>query len=248
VGREWGYEVAQCGAIGWALEKDPWGRDEALGGASQVAAFRRIDDDECVRMRTIKSAEWISRAQQEKPAHVLVHSCLYPAHPLSQQPSSHASITSAIKTVLDNSRDVYLTLEDLWFSGKGEVAVLCGGWIEKLVEAVEGCDELVLGREAERRTAWTVGYVHGALGTTASELEMELEAAEGYFPEVSREWGAESSRGDTSGAEADAEDNGEILSGSPVQWSPTAESRWAGHGEGSASAWASSGWAAGSEE
>src|SRR5262245_37679977 len=34
--QEWGYEVS-CSTIGYAVEQDDWGRDELLGGASQVA-------------------------------------------------------------------------------------------------------------------------------------------------------------------------------------------------------------------
>ena len=40
VGETWGYDVEVSG-VGKAAGKDEWGRDEALGYASQVAAFKR---------------------------------------------------------------------------------------------------------------------------------------------------------------------------------------------------------------
>ncbi|KAI0714296.1 hypothetical protein C8T65DRAFT_738763 [Cerioporus squamosus] len=46
VAEDWGYELAEVGGVGRAQETDEWGRDEALGWASQVAAFRRRDGEE----------------------------------------------------------------------------------------------------------------------------------------------------------------------------------------------------------
>ena len=42
VAAEWGYTV-EVGGVGKAREVDGWGRDDALGWASQTAAFTRIE-------------------------------------------------------------------------------------------------------------------------------------------------------------------------------------------------------------
>ncbi|KAK7032263.1 hypothetical protein VNI00_013222 [Paramarasmius palmivorus] len=54
--KEWGYEV-QTGDVGRAMEADPYERDGELGGASQVAIFRRIDKDR-ERDRGTGSEKW----------------------------------------------------------------------------------------------------------------------------------------------------------------------------------------------
>ena len=48
---EWGYNVA----VERALEKDPWGREEECGGASQVAEFTRKEGEEFAEMRSAKN-------------------------------------------------------------------------------------------------------------------------------------------------------------------------------------------------
>ncbi|KAG1737302.1 hypothetical protein EDB19DRAFT_1718487 [Suillus lakei] len=67
VAQEWGYDVDTT-TIGRAQEKDEWGRDEELGGASQVAAFKRLEGE-----------TWATTASKNEKEHRLLETHHYNA-------------------------------------------------------------------------------------------------------------------------------------------------------------------------
>lgn len=151
---EWGYSVV-IGAVGKALEADPWGRDEECGGASQVAEFTRIDKSEYVEMRASKSAG-LTRGEKHKVLATHQH----PAHPMSQRPASLAEIGEAAKLKMREMGDISMRFEELWF--EQEISVLCGGWIELLEDAIEEHEALALRRKSsDRREDWEVDLIGG---------------------------------------------------------------------------------------
>ena len=155
---EWGYSVA-VGTIGRALEKDPWGREEECGGASQVAEFTRKEGSEFVKMRRAKSAVVELKATQDK--HELLKMHQHTAHPSSQQPvESLREISEAVKLKMEQLEESLMRFEELWF--EQEIAILCGGWIELLVDAIEEDEWLMLQKmNSAKREHWRVELVGG---------------------------------------------------------------------------------------
>jgi hypothetical protein len=156
---EWGYSVV-VGTIGRALEKDPWGREEECGGASQVAEFTRKEGSEFVEMRRTKSAVVELKADQEKE-HVLLKTHQHTAHPSSQRPvESLREISEAVKLKMEQLEESLMRFEELWF--EQEIAILCGGWIELLMDAVEEDERLMLQKmNSTKRDHWRVELVGG---------------------------------------------------------------------------------------
>jgi small RNA 2'-O-methyltransferase len=158
-GEEWGYNVI-VETIGRALEKDPWGRDAECGGASQVAEFTRKDGTGLVEMREVKSAAVKSRATQEK-RHELLITHQHTMHPSAQLPiASLTEISEAVKLKMEQQEEALMRFEELWF--EKDIAILCGGWIELLKDAVEDDERLrLLSMNSPKREDWRVELVGG---------------------------------------------------------------------------------------
>ena len=158
VSKEWGYTV-EVGSVGVALEEDPWGRDKQVGSASQVATFRRKDDSNSKRRRERRVRMMNDRIAAKEP-HRLVISHQFPAHPQAGYPSGLEEITSAVIRTFENWGESVLRIEDLWFSK--DVDLLCGGWIEILLEVAERDAKLNLQRvPGQGKGNWKVELIGG---------------------------------------------------------------------------------------
>ena len=161
----WGYEV-KVSSVGRAVEVDPWGREEDLGGATSVAEFRRIDvgggggrEEKEQRARAIITSLTLPNAP-----HTLLTTHTHPAHPSSQHPLPLPIIAQRAKSKMEEYREAFMRMEELWF--ERDVSIACGGYIEMLVRAIEECPDLVLKKEGDesdggttRRSNWVVELV-----------------------------------------------------------------------------------------
>ncbi|KAF9533905.1 hypothetical protein CPB83DRAFT_844740 [Crepidotus variabilis] len=163
VAKEWGYEVNET-SIGRAQEDDPWGRDDELQGATQVAAFYKIhtgmtDDKRSAKARTILSSLSTSPSQ----SHTLLSSFVHPANVAAKHPVPLADIAKLVKSTMEEFRLSFLRVEELWF--EPDISELCGGWIEVLIRAVEESSELALKKDIDGvrkgRSMWSVELVDG---------------------------------------------------------------------------------------
>ncbi|RXW17293.1 hypothetical protein EST38_g8563 [Candolleomyces aberdarensis] len=209
--KEWGYEATWT-SIGRSLDKDPYGRDEELGGASFVVEFRKADhdqplgdqaagaltDSECERRgrELVSKLDHTNNDGVEKPSHKLAAHQHHPAHTSAQKPLPFPEIASIIKNKMDFYREFILRLSELWF--EADVAIACGGWIEFLVRAVEESPELILRKEENGikmgRDQWTVEIAGRAGGGSLSsrnlwlDTDVELEPNDGSFDHVPEDW------------------------------------------------------------
>jgi len=158
VSKEWGYTV-EVESVGVPLEEDPWGRDKQFGGASQVAAFRRKDDSNSKKKRERRVRMMYDGVATKEP-HRLVASHQFTAHPQAGHPSGLEQITSAVLHTFEAWGDSVLRVEELWFSK--DIDLLCGGWIELLIEVVEKDTRLRLQRvPGQPKGNWTVELIGG---------------------------------------------------------------------------------------
>lgn len=165
---KWGYEVVTS-TVGRSVDKDPWGRDEECGGASQVAEFSRKEGEEWKSIRDIKAAQFMSENFGEGGhTHTLLAKHQHPAHPLSRRPTLECAVISgAVKQKMISFRESSVRFEELWF--EQDISTLCGGWIELLLDAVDADGGLMLNKEkagadgqasmSERREDWYVERV-----------------------------------------------------------------------------------------
>jgi hypothetical protein len=210
VAEEWGY-VVEISSVGMAVEVDRWGRDEKLGGASQVAKFTRMDDKGSTENREKKSRNMRERAS-EKTKHELYATHSHPAHPRSQKPGSLQEIGDSVKAKMETCRGKFTRLEELWF--EHEISVLCGGWIELLGKAIEDHPKLILHRNGtKKRGNWMVELMDGVQEQDNLWLLEEENSLE-YIPPgflSEEDDGAESSgaEGDVSESNSDSEDEEE---------------------------------------
>lgn len=154
---DWGYKV-NIGAVGRALETDPWGREEDCGGATQVAEFTRIEGKELLKMRTKKSAAVM--LQSAKAGHILLMTHQHTAHRSSTKSKSLQDISDAVKLQMQHLQEALMRFEELWF--EENISVLCGGWIELLVDAIEEDQGLTLSKhDSEKRDKWRVELIGG---------------------------------------------------------------------------------------
>ncbi|KAI0078764.1 hypothetical protein K474DRAFT_1640864 [Panus rudis PR-1116 ss-1] len=159
VAEKWGYEV-EVGGVGTAVEKDPWGRDAQLGFASQVAAFKRkeggryqeLRETECARMGILTDTPTL---------HTLVATQKHTSHPQTGKPARPEAINDTVKNLIKHWNDNPVSLRDIWF--ENEVNILCGGWVEVLVGAIRGNNELKL-RRSSTDAMWEV-YLNGFVPT-----------------------------------------------------------------------------------
>lgn len=163
--REWGYSI-DVGSVGRAMEVDEWGRDEELGGASLVAVFRREDGVGGDQGREEKGRRVLESLGLNGKKHELLATHHHNAHPRSGKVGSMKEIGEAVKAKMEGYREAFMRLEELWF--EQEISVLCGGWIEVLVRAVEEYEGLGLKRKGEDgevgtkgRSTWVVELVGG---------------------------------------------------------------------------------------
>ncbi|KAF9063000.1 hypothetical protein BDP27DRAFT_1451498 [Rhodocollybia butyracea] len=211
--QEWGY-IVEVGDIGRAQEEDQWNRDAELGGASQVAKFTRVDDESKVDRDSVerKARTFVETLAMQRSSstpteartgeHLLLVTHYHPAHPRSQNPRSFREIGDIIKTRMEELRESFIRIEELWYDI--EVSQACGGWIELLIRAVEEYDSgmLTLTREAEspgpfspssdtniqrQREMWKIGLAGGTshprpLWPTTEINEDENDRSMEYMP------------------------------------------------------------------
>ncbi|KAJ6507917.1 hypothetical protein C8R47DRAFT_966618 [Mycena vitilis] len=156
---EWGYDIEEMGGVGRPLEDDPWGRDDELGDASFVVAFRRKEDGQH-DARAERARGVLKALALDGEPHELLAEHQHKAHEKAgQQPTADSVklIGDMIKGKMESFREAFISLEQMWF--EQEVSALCGGWIEVLIWAVEEYDGLNLktgdGKE------WTIELVGG---------------------------------------------------------------------------------------
>lgn len=180
VAREWEYDVDMA-TIGHAQEKDNWGRDEELGGASQVALFRRLDGEVRNTMREENSVRMRARSKSQIEHHLLaVHH--HDAHFRAGQRISADEIVEAVVNMFEEWGEAEVRLEELWFVES--IGVMCGGWVEVLIEAIEGSAKLRLQRSTnQRRGDWPVLLVGGGKKKKPSRWSPEW-TSDDVFEEV----------------------------------------------------------------
>jgi len=233
----WGYSVYWT-SIGRALDPDPYGRDEELGGASFVAEFRKLHDDvmtdaqrDKLGRETVQSLLSAASGPEINTApHVLIASHHHTAHPSSRRPQPLDEIATVVKSKMEEYREAFMRLDELWF--ESEISTACGGWIEFLVKAVEESSELLLKKEGEgvkrKRDLWTVEIIGATArsrnlwGDTDAEIDQSTDSIPpGWTPgEGSLEVTDCSDIGESTGAEGDISLCNSEDDGGESVWSP----------------------------
>lgn len=208
---EWGYIVDQT-SIGRSLTPDPYGRDEQLEGASNVAVFRRSDGAISNTTREEKGRASIKQLALSSPSHTLISVHQHSPNPASMKPRPAAEIAACVKAKMEEFREAFMRVEELWF--EKEIAVICGGWIELLVRAIEESENLNLKCELDglgkRNANWSVELVGGIANPDVAHRpgKGERESSVDYIP---ADWipgegpyeGWDESDRDSNGAEGD---------------------------------------------
>ncbi|KAG5649961.1 hypothetical protein H0H81_001308 [Sphagnurus paluster] len=193
---EWGYDV-EISTVGRALEVDPWGRETELGGASSVAVFRRRE----LENREEKGRAAVKALGLNSGPHELLANHQHLAHADSQKPRPLAEIGLEVKAKMEEFREGFMRIEDLWF--ERDIAILCGGWIEVLVRAVEDCEFLEFRRDGDglkgKRGNWVVELVGGLKGPhnlsageghrSVDDIPSDWIPGEVYAESSEEEWG-----------------------------------------------------------
>jgi len=125
-----------------------------------VAEFTRREGREFVEMRKVKSiAVQVKAAEGQRHELLVTHQ--HNAHASSQHPVSPLrEISEAVKLKMEQLEESLMRFEELWF--EPDIAVLCGGWIELLMDAVEEDERLTLRREnSMKREKWRVELIGG---------------------------------------------------------------------------------------
>ncbi|KAJ7364333.1 hypothetical protein DFH08DRAFT_839033 [Mycena albidolilacea] len=157
---EWGYEIEELAGVGRPLEQDPWGRDDELGDASLVVAFRRKEDGQQAT-RAERARSVLKALALPSEPHELLAEHQHKAHEKAgQQPTSDSIklIGDMIKAKMESFREAFISLEQMWF--EQEVSALCGGWIEVMIWAVEEYDGLNLAKASDGKE-WSIELVGG---------------------------------------------------------------------------------------
>ena len=159
--KEWGYQVLET-SIGRALENDPFGRDDELQGATQVAAFCRLDVMNS-KEREGKGRALLKALGIESEPHEILGAFQHPPNPSSMQPKPLEDIAKTVQEKMEEYRESFMRFEELWF--EPEIALMCGGWIEILVRAVEDSPWLSLKRDVDGvrkgQSMWNVELIGG---------------------------------------------------------------------------------------
>lgn len=170
VAHQWGYAV-ETTTIGIPKEQDPWGRDGVLGGATQVASFRRLDDEFSNAAR--EHGTQAVRSVIREP-HTLVARHRHEAHVRAGYPSELREIETAMVLKFQQWGETTLGVQELWFTDN--LPVLCGGSIEVMLEVAEKSTELELqGVAGQRREGWKVQLV-GGLTDQLPEQSTQMES------------------------------------------------------------------------
>ncbi|KAG9315016.1 hypothetical protein JVU11DRAFT_4127 [Chiua virens] len=149
---QWGYAV-EITTIGMAKEQDPWGR-EILGGATQVACFRRLDNRFSKPRRG--NAQVVHNAITE--SHTLVAKYHHDAHPRAGHPSDLREIEQAIIAKFQDWRESVLGIQELWFAET--LALLCGGSMDVMLDVAEQSTQLELQKVVgQPRANWKVQLI-----------------------------------------------------------------------------------------
>lgn len=158
VAGEWGYAVEVDG-VGKAAEPDEWGRDEELGYATQVAKFMRVEDQESQDRRARKAEEVLEGGSKAR-MHELLKTHHYLPHPKARRPVPLNEIGDAVAAKMQSFGQTVIRLEELWW--EQEISVMCGGWFEYLVAAVEQHKGLEIRKEeGAERSEWHVVLLGG---------------------------------------------------------------------------------------
>lgn len=143
--------------VGRADEVDPWGRDDELGYASQVAIFRRMEGGEYAELR--KQA-WMQAKKsiltiKEEMHHELMAMHEYKRHPSANCPLSLGAVGALVEEKMRQYGEPAMTVDELWRIV--DISAACGGYLCILVEAIEASDSLLLSpEEGVRRSEWSV--------------------------------------------------------------------------------------------
>ncbi|KAJ7261738.1 hypothetical protein B0H12DRAFT_1181351 [Mycena haematopus] len=157
---EWGYDIEELGGVGRPLEDDPWGRDGELGDASLVVAFCRKEDGQQV-VRSERARSVLAGLALGGEPHELLVEHQHKAHEMARQSLTRESVKiigDTIKAKMESFREAFISLEQMWF--EQEVSVLCSGWIEAMIWAVEEYEWLNLVRGSDGKE-WTIELVGG---------------------------------------------------------------------------------------
>ncbi|GJE94781.1 hypothetical protein PsYK624_109540 [Phanerochaete sordida] len=175
---EWGYDVDVSG-VGRAQENDPFGRDDALGPASQVAAFRRRDGDEAVNARAAKSEDALRRAQAGT-VHSLVATHHHDACGVSST-SDLAEISNIVKERMQQWQETSVTVHEIWFDK--DIDKLCAGALDLFVSALEQDPALSVSRSGERVLEWAIQFHELVLVDPDTKEDVMAEPTEASEPE-----------------------------------------------------------------
>ncbi|KAH9838573.1 uncharacterized protein C8Q71DRAFT_751899 [Rhodofomes roseus] len=159
VADEWDYDV-EVGGVGRAVEKDEWGRDDALGYASQVAAFTRRDGEGRAEERQSHFRRMREVQACAENQHTLLVTHQHLAHEKARQPLPPHETGEIIKRTMIGTRQSPIQLGDLWW--EESVAAACGGWTELMVAAIAQHADLRL--EASEHipvTEWSAELTEG---------------------------------------------------------------------------------------
>ncbi|KAG6865183.1 hypothetical protein C0991_004626 [Blastosporella zonata] len=221
--REWGYSV-KVSSVGRAVEVDMWGRDAELGGATSVAVFSRYD----MEGREQKGREVLRALRLNSEPHELLVNHKHSAHEDSEKPHSLEEIGSKVKAKMEEFREGFMRVEELWF--ERDIAVLCGGWIELLVRAVEQSEFLLLKKDGEdmkdKRGNWVIELVGGVCQpkehwlkdgeTNLDSIPFDWVPGDGDTESSEGEWGGSTDMdGDVSWNESEGDEDLE----EPIDWS-----------------------------
>jgi len=219
--KEWGYAVEQT-SVGQAQQEDPWGRDDELEGASSVACFRRLEELDNPT-RSEKGRARIKDLSLNSEPHEALAIYRHLPNPAFMKPRSLQEIADCVKSKMEEYREAFMRVEELWF--EKEISILCGGWIEMLVRAVEESPYLNLKRDqaTKKRSMWNVELVGGVESsinpfaangdTSVDDISSDWTPGEGPYVgwDESESTGAEEGdvSADTSDADGDDESDGE---------------------------------------
>ncbi|KAF7336806.1 hypothetical protein MVEN_02116400 [Mycena venus] len=149
---EWGYEIEELSGT------TPGGRDDELGDASLVVAFRRKEDGQQAE-RAERAREMLKALTLEGEPHELLVEHRHKAHEKAHQPPTPNSVKligDTIKAKMESLREAFISLEQMWF--EQEVSAMCGGWIEVMIWAVEEYEGLNLLKDGKE---WSIELVGG---------------------------------------------------------------------------------------
>jgi hypothetical protein len=155
--REWGYNLVECDSRGRCSEEDP--RDPLLGGASQVALFRRREQGDYTEKRRLAREHHSSSISERQ--HALLAKHVYDVDVHARRSASLQNIHQCMHDAFVNDYTRVKTVFQLWLSG--EVSRACGGWLSVLLDAIDSSRDLSLIEiEGEPKDEWNVEY-HGDL-------------------------------------------------------------------------------------